>query len=35
VQRGEALCILLCGGDKSKQQKDIERAKRIERELED
>jgi len=35
VQRGDALCVLLCGGDKSTQPKDIERAKRIARELED
>jgi putative addiction module killer protein len=35
VQRGETLCVGLCGGDKSTQQKDIERAKRLARELED
>ena len=35
VQRGETLCVVLCGGDKSTQQKDIERAKRLNRELED
>jgi putative addiction module killer protein len=35
VQRGETLCVALCGGDKSTQQKDIERAKRLARELED
>ncbi|MDQ7002970.1 MAG: type II toxin-antitoxin system RelE/ParE family toxin [Ghiorsea sp.] len=27
VQRGERLIILLCGGDKSSQQQDIEKAK--------
>jgi putative addiction module killer protein len=35
VPRGETLCVVLCGGDKSTQQKDIERAKRLARELED
>jgi len=35
VQRGETLYIVLCGGDKSTQQKDIELAKRLARELED
>ena len=29
TQRGKNLIILLCGGDKSTQQKDIERAKEI------
>ena len=29
VKRGANLVILLCGGNKSSQQKDIERAKRI------
>ena len=27
IQRGEIVIILLCGGDKSSQEKDIERAK--------
>jgi putative addiction module killer protein len=35
VQRGEPLCVVLCGGDNSVQQKDIERAQRLTRELED
>ena len=29
IQRGEVLIILLCGGDKSTQTRDIERAKLI------
>ncbi len=29
TQRGQLLLLLLCGGDKSTQQKDIERAKAI------
>ena len=29
IQRGKRLLYLLCGGDKSTQQKDIERAKEI------
>jgi hypothetical protein len=29
VQRDETLCVVLCGGDNSTQQKDIERAKRL------
>jgi len=35
VERGATLCILLCGGDKFTQQNDIERAKRLARELEE
>ena len=33
VRRGDMLIILLCGGDKSTQDHDIERAKAIAREL--
>lgn len=33
VKRGDRLIILLCGGDKSTQDRDIERAKTIAREL--
>ena len=33
VKRGEVLVVLLCGGDKSTQAGDIERAKRLAREL--
>ena len=33
VQRGEGLVILLCGGDKTSQAKDIENAKKIARTL--
>jgi putative addiction module killer protein len=32
VQRGAALILLLCGGDKSTQDKDIETAKRLAKE---
>jgi putative addiction module killer protein len=32
AQRGAVLILLLCGGDKSTQQKDIETAKRLARE---
>jgi putative component of toxin-antitoxin plasmid stabilization module len=35
VQRGETLCVVLCGGNKSIQQKDSERTKQLARELED
>jgi putative addiction module killer protein len=35
VQRGRALVILLCGGDKSSQASDIRTAKRLAGELED
>jgi putative addiction module killer protein len=34
VQRGKTLVILLCGGDKSGQNRDIVRAKALARELE-
>ena len=34
-QRGEALIILLCGGTKRRQQRDIETAKAMAEELED
>ncbi len=33
IRRGLILTILLCGGDKSTQQKDIERAKELAAEL--
>ena len=33
VFRGDALIVLLCGGDKSSQRRDIARAKRMAREL--
>ena len=35
TQRGEVLILLLCGGDKSTQRRDIETAKKLARELED
>ena len=35
VQRGELIIVLLCGGDKSSQRRDIEIAKKLARELED
>jgi putative addiction module killer protein len=35
VRRGEALVILLCGGDKSSQASDISQAIRLAQELED
>ncbi|MDQ7264079.1 type II toxin-antitoxin system RelE/ParE family toxin [Paracoccus sp. PS-1] len=34
VQRGSALVVLLCGGTKSRQQADIEQAKRLAAEME-
>jgi putative addiction module killer protein len=34
AQRGEALILLLCGGDKSDQSRDIARAKELAREWE-
>lgn len=34
VQRGAALIVLLCGGDKSTQASDIEEAKRLAKEVE-
>jgi putative addiction module killer protein len=35
VQRGDVLVILLCGGDKSTQPKDIARAEALAKDLED
>jgi len=35
VQRGDVIILLLCGGDKSTQRRDIETAKKLARELED
>lgn len=35
VQRGQALVVLLCGGDKRSQDRDIARAKSMAEELED
>lgn len=34
IQRGAVLIVLLCGGDKSTQEKDIETAKRLAKETE-
>ncbi len=34
VRRGSELIVLLCGGDKGSQRRDIERAKQIAAELE-
>ena len=34
VQRGEVFVLLLCGGDKASQSRDIERAKQLAREWE-
>lgn len=33
VRRGDVLIVLLCGGDKATQARDIDRAKRLTREL--
>lgn len=33
VRHGEAIVILLCGGDKHKQQRDIERARKLAEEV--
>ena len=33
VKRGETIVILLCGGDKGSQRKDIEKAKRMAKEI--
>jgi len=35
VQRGEEVIVLLCGGDKDSQDRDIAKAKQIARELEE
>jgi putative addiction module killer protein len=35
VQRGAVVIVLLCGGDKASQSRDIERAKALSTELED
>lgn len=35
VQRGKVLVILLCGGDKSSQSRDIKRAKQLAQDMED
>ena len=35
VQRGKFVVVLLCGGSKSSQPRDVERAKRISEEIED
>jgi putative addiction module killer protein len=35
VRRGEALVILLCGGDKASQSRDIVRAKALAAEIKD
>jgi len=35
TRRGQAVYLLLCGGDKSSQQKDIRRAKELAAQLED
>ena len=33
IRRGDVLIVLLCGGDKSTQKKDIERARRLAKEV--
>jgi putative addiction module killer protein len=33
IQRGDVLIVLLCGGDKSTQEKDIATAKRLAKEI--
>ena len=35
MRRGELIILLLCGGDKSRQRRDIETAKKLAREIED
>jgi putative addiction module killer protein len=35
MRRGEAVYLLLCGGDKSSQKRDIERARHMAREIKD
>lgn len=35
IRRGDELIILLCGGDKTSQDRDIKRAQKIARDLED
>lgn len=34
VQRGEVVIVMLCGGDKSSQQDDVEEAKKLAKEVE-
>ena len=35
IRRGSEIIVLICGGDKSSQRRDIERAKRLAAELEE
>ena len=35
IRRGSEIIVLICGGDKSSQRRDIERAKRLSAELEE